>query len=96
MNLLKTLFGGRAHADQALSSSHNWSGQSGKEYQFEIHPFDATFRMLPGVYIYAKQLADGDWAPIYISQTRDLHQRLGIREALSGDALHFSSITIVR
>jgi hypothetical protein len=92
VNLFKTLFGGRAHADQASSSSHNWPGQSGKGYQFEIHPFDATFRMLPGVYIYAKQLADGDWAPIYISQTRDLHQRLEghvkLQDAITNGATH--------
>lgn len=37
---------------------------------------DASFRPLPGNYIYARQAEDGSWVPIYIAQTRDLHQRL--------------------
>ena len=91
MNFIKSLFKRQAHQVEA-ASSYNWPGQSGKEYQFEIYPFEATFRMLPGVYIYAKQLSGGDWAAIYISQTRDLHQRLEghvkVQDAISNGATH--------
>jgi len=31
---------------------------------------------MPGNYIYASQDEDGGWIPVYIAQTRDLHQRL--------------------
>ena len=54
----------------------NWPGQSGKEYQYEVFPLDASFQPLPGNYIYAGQAEDGNWVPVYIAQTRDLHQRL--------------------
>ncbi|MBI3849773.1 MAG: hypothetical protein HY298_05715 [Verrucomicrobia bacterium] len=76
MNFIKHLFSHHPHPDQETPSKSNWPGQSGKEYEFEIYPLDTTFKPLPGIYIYAEQLADGGWAPIYISQTRGLHQRL--------------------
>ena len=84
MNFIKNLFSRHRHPESAPSSSYNWPGQSGKEYAYEIYPFDTTFRPLPGVYTYAKQLTDGDWAPIYIAQTRDLHQRLEGHVTLEG------------
>lgn len=77
MNLFKQWFS--RHRQSAVSSpstTHLWPGQSGARYAYEIHPLDTEFRSLPGIYIYAKQLDDGDWVPIYIAQTRDLHQRL--------------------
>ncbi len=74
--MLKQLFGRHPHAERTASSIYDWPGESGKEYRYNIYPLDAEFRPLPGLYIYAKLLADGDWVPIYISQTRDLHQRL--------------------
>jgi len=49
--------------------------QSGKDYQYEVYPIDASFQPLPGNHIYAKQAEDGSWIPVYIAQTRDLHQR---------------------
>ena len=78
MKLIKKLFSRHPRAENTASPSYNWPGQSGKVYHYEIYPFDAAFRPLPGLYIYAKQLPDGDWSPIYISQTRDLHQRLEV------------------
>jgi hypothetical protein len=54
-----------------------WLGESGREYRYVVYPLDAEFRPLPGNYIYARPLAvGGGWVPIYIGQTRDLHQRL--------------------
>ena len=76
VNLIKQLFSRHSHPDHETPPSYSWPGQSGKEYPFEVYPLDATFQPLPGVYIYAKELTDGDWSPVYISQTRDLHQRL--------------------
>lgn len=54
----------------------NWPGQSGKEYQYQVFPLGTGFQALPGNYIYAGQSEDGTWVPVYIAQTRDLHQRL--------------------
>jgi hypothetical protein len=92
VNLIKQLFSRHPHPESAPSTSYNWPGQSGKEYHYEIYPFETTFRPLPGLYIYAKELADGDWSPIYIAQTRDLHQRLEghikLQDAIANGATH--------
>jgi hypothetical protein len=91
VNFIQQLFG--RHPQQASApSGYNWPGYSGKEYRYEIYPFDAVFRPMPGVYIYAKELSDGDWSPIYIAQTRDLHQRLEghvtLQDAIANGATH--------
>ena len=90
-SFLKTLFG--HHASPARQSpSYLWIGYSGTEYPFHIHPLGMVLKPLPGVYIYAKELSDGDWSPIYISQSRDLHQRLEghvtLRDASANGATH--------
>lgn len=70
----------------------NWPGQSGKEYAYEVFPMDASFQPLPGNYIYARQTDEGQWVPIYIAQTRGLHQRLeghvGVSDAMQNGATH--------
>lgn len=92
MNLIKHLFGRHRHEEIASSSSIHWPGQSGREYAYEIYPLDASFRALPGNYIYARQAEDGSWVPIYIAQTRDLHQRLEghvrMEDAVANGATH--------
>lgn len=76
VSLLKNLFSRHRQSEVTSTASWNWVGQSGKEYLYEIFPIDASFSALPGNYIYAQQAEDGSWVPIYIAQTRDLHQRL--------------------
>jgi hypothetical protein len=77
VSFLSQLFNRHAdlHAREAPSTV-NWAGQSGAEYKFTICPLHTEFKPLPGVYIYAHLAEDESWVPIYISQTRDLHQRL--------------------
>jgi hypothetical protein len=76
VNLIKRLFSGHRDAERTSSANVNWAGQSGKRYQFQVYPLNASFQPLPGVYIYAGRAEGGSWVPIYIAQTRDLHQRL--------------------
>ena len=77
MNLFKNLFSRHPHQETVTApDSCAWPGESGTEYPYQIYPLDAEFRPLPGNYIYAAQNEAGGWVPIYISQTRDLHQRL--------------------
>jgi hypothetical protein len=64
VNLIKYLFSGHRKAESQTSACVNWPGQSGKQYQFEVHSLDASFQPLPGVYIYAGQAEDGSWVPI--------------------------------
>ena len=90
MNLIKRLFGRRL--ERMTSGSIKWRGQSGKEYSYEIRPIESSFRPLPGNFIYAKQDEDGAWIPIYIAQSRDLHQRLEghvrVADAVHNGATH--------
>ncbi len=77
MSFLNHLF----HRDQqpatASSSFADWSGQSGTQYRYEIHPLTTSFQQpVPANYIYARQSEDGSWVPVYIAQTRALSQRL--------------------
>ena len=92
MNVLKNLFKRHQHPEATTSASINWPGQSGKEYSYEIYPLDTPFQALPGNYIYAGQAEDGTWVPIYIAQTRDLHQRLEghvkVDDAIANGATH--------
>ena len=81
------------------AQSVNWPGQSGAEYQYEIYPLDTPLPPLPGNYIYAMQDENGCWIPLYVAQTRDLHQRLEGYEKLQDAAqagathvhVHFST-----
>ena len=94
VNLIKHLFSHRhqAQASTTVSSAIIWRGQSGKEYQYEIHPLNAAFKPLPGNYIYARQGDDGGWIPVYVAQSRGLHQRLEghvrLEDAVANGATH--------
>ena len=76
MNLIRKLFSHRHGEEPTTSALVTWQGQSGKQYQYEVFPLDAAFQPLPGNYLYAGVSEDGAWVPIYVAQTRDLHQRL--------------------
>ena len=92
VNLIKQLFSRHRQAESASPTLINWPGQSGKEYQYEVYPLDASFQALPGNYLYAAQAEDGSWIPIYVAQTRDLHQRLEghvrMDDAIANGATH--------
>ncbi len=92
VNLIKHLFGRHRQAESTSSNLVSWPGQSGKVYQYEVYSLDTSFQPLPGNYIYAKQEEDGSWVPIYVAQTRDLHQRLEghvrVDDAVANGATH--------
>lgn len=92
VNILKNLFNHHRQSEVTSPASWNWAGQSGKEYSYVVYPIDAAFAALPGNYIYAQEAQDGNWIPIYISQTRDLHQRLEghvkVEDAVQNGATH--------
>jgi uncharacterized protein YukE len=78
--------------ESAPSPYISWAGESGQEYQYEVYPIDAAFQALPGNFIYAKQSEDGAWVPVYIAQTRGMHQRLeghvNVDDAIANGATH--------
>jgi len=92
VNLINKLFSRHANSIHARQTTYKWGGQSGKDYLFHIYPLSTVLRNEPGIYIYAKQLSFGEWSPIYISQSRDLHQRLEghvtVHDAIDNGATH--------
>ena len=92
MSFLKHLFSHHRPAEAAPSDLVNWPGESGKEYAYTVYPIDTPFHPLPGNFIYARQGEDGGWIPVYIAQTRDLHQRLEghvrVTDAIQKGATH--------
>jgi len=75
----------------------DWPGQSGKQYRYWIFPIGTSFQEVGGNYIFAKQPSPGNWAPIYIGQTKNLAKRLENHEkescALRNGATHIHAHT---
>ena len=82
VSFIGKLFGRRQQAESTSSALINWPGQSGKLYPYTVYPIDTEFPPAPGNYIYAKESEDGQWIPLYLAQTRDMHQRLEGHEKL--------------
>lgn len=82
MNLISKLLSRRHPPHSTAPPCLGWIGQSGAVYQYQIYPLDTEFRPFPGNYIYAGQTETGEWVPIYVAQTRDMHQRLEGHERL--------------
>ena len=75
-----------------MQTHFKWPGQSGVEYPYDVYPLDTVFKPLPANFIYAQLSEDGSWVPIYIGQTRDMHQRLEghvtVNDAMVSGATH--------
>jgi hypothetical protein len=72
----------RRQAEGVSSDVVSWPGQSGNGYQYMVYSIDTALPSAPGNYIYAKPSEDGQWIPLYIAQTRDMHQRFKGHEKL--------------
>ncbi len=92
MNLISKLLSRRHEPETAPTFLVNWAGQSGTEYPYTVYDLDTEFPPVPGNYIYCRQTEDGQWAPLYVAQTRDLHQRLEghekLQDAMENGATH--------
>ncbi len=58
-----------------MADTVNWSGASGRTYQYWIHPITTTFKAVAGNYIFAKEIEPGRWRAVYIGETADLSER---------------------
>lgn len=68
-----------------------WHGQSGARYPFELYPIGVSFRDNPGVYIFCKVAANGNWDAVYIGETQSFQGRL-----TDGLAQHHQWVNIAR
>lgn len=53
------------------------TGLSGTHYKFQLYPAGTHFREMPGLYIFARPVANGGWHVLYVGQTHDLQNRVG-------------------
>ena len=55
-----------------------WEGASGRKYGYWSSSLYASWKEVPGNYIYVKEtsLGSGQWTPLYIGQTANLNQGL--------------------
>ena len=53
-----------------------WKGADGALYDFSEHPYDSDWAAIPGIFIYAARLPDGNWNPLYIASTGNLAERV--------------------
>jgi hypothetical protein len=74
-----------------------WTGKSGNQYTYWIHPIGTRFKDGPGNYIFAKEVRPGRWSPVYIGQTGSLKDRLASHEkeacAIRNGATHVHAHT---
>ena len=52
------------------------SGKNGKIYTFNLFPKDTHFKDLPGVYVFLRKDANGEWHVIYIGETDSFKDRI--------------------
>ena len=53
-----------------------WKGADGALYEFSEHPRDSEWADVPGVFIFAARLPDGNWNPLYIAAAENLARRV--------------------
>ena len=53
-----------------------WKGADGALYDFSEHPYDSEWADVPGLFIFAARLSDGNWNPLYIAATDNLGLRV--------------------
>jgi len=53
------------------------TGASGRNYDFEVYPWDTQFNHVGAVYCVLRRKPEGNFNIIYIGQTGDLSERFG-------------------
>ena len=52
-----------------------FTGQSGREYKFEVYPRETTFKDVGGVYVFSKRDSQKNHTLLYIGQTHSFEER---------------------
>jgi hypothetical protein len=58
-----------------------WFGASGTIYEFQLHDVGTAFKSRCGVYIFCRQINDGQYAPLYVGECDDFDGRVGRNRA---------------
>jgi predicted GNAT family acetyltransferase len=65
------LLGSRRPQSRA-QARHQWEGQSGERYTYDVHTWPLRLSPGPGNFIFAKSLGAGHWRPLQIGECADL------------------------
>ncbi len=63
---------GDRRANARAPERHQWAGQSGEMYTYEVFDWPSRLTPGPGNYIFATSSADGDWRPLFVGESADL------------------------
>ena len=55
----------------------NWPGKSGV-YTFEVLKMDGNWNVIPGIYIFAKEVSLGAWKALYVGEAVSFKNRLTV------------------
>jgi excinuclease UvrABC nuclease subunit len=61
----------------------DWLGSSGNRYRYWFTDLSLPIKDEPGNYMFVKQLANGNWLPVYIGQADSLSKRLAGHDRLA-------------
>jgi hypothetical protein len=63
---------GERRVNSRAPERHQWAGQSGEMYTYEVFDWPSRLTPGPGNYIFATSSADGDWHPLLVGESSDL------------------------
>jgi len=66
------LLGERRRAQPRAAEHHQWSGQSGETYTYEVFEWPARLTPGPGNYVLATHDDAGAWQPLFVGESPDL------------------------
>jgi excinuclease UvrABC nuclease subunit len=71
-----------ALGDKMMSGLIDWTSNSGQTYRYWFSQFADPLKDEAGNYMFVKQLANGNWLPVYIGQADSLKNRVTNHERL--------------
>lgn len=70
----------------------NWPLGNGQSLELDVFPKNKGWNAVAGIYIFAYQLPDGNWAAVYVGQTDNFSTRMPnherLNEAVQAGATH--------
>jgi len=87
---------GDRRANARAPERHQWAGQSGEMYTYEVFDWPARLTPGPGNYIFATSNAAGDWSPLLVGECADLSTLAAQDRLRSGAGRHPATHVHVR
>lgn len=87
---------GERRTDSRVPERHQWAGQSGEMYTYEVFDWPSRLTPGPGNFIFARSSAEGRWHPLLVGESADL-STLAVQDRMrSGPGRHPATHVHVR